>query len=132
MLSTLWFECECLPFSTDVELYDPIYNINRGFGGTQKWPPKNERYLTTDIYLEYHEVHRYKRIPDPDWDIFRNFHWTSDQLIRQLQMHGSRDQGIMIQRIVDYLWHDAHACSEIIESSINLLGGNQTRDGWNT
>jgi hypothetical protein len=38
----------------------------------------------------------------------------------------------MIQLIVDYLWHDTHACSEITESSINLLGANQTRDGWNT
>jgi hypothetical protein len=57
---------------------------------------------------------------------------TLDQLICQLQMHGSRDQGIMIQLIVDYLWHDAHACSEITESLIKLLGANQTRDGWNT
>jgi hypothetical protein len=38
----------------------------------------------------------------------------------------------MIQLIVDYLWHDAHACSEIIESLIKLLGVNQIRDGWNT
>jgi hypothetical protein len=38
----------------------------------------------------------------------------------------------MIQLIIDYLWHDAHACSEIIESLIKLLGANQTNDGWNT
>jgi hypothetical protein len=38
----------------------------------------------------------------------------------------------MIQLIVDYLWHDAHAFSEIIESLIKLLGANQIRDGWNT
>jgi hypothetical protein len=38
----------------------------------------------------------------------------------------------MIQLIVDYLWDDAHACSEITESLIKLLGANQTRDGWNT
>jgi hypothetical protein len=37
----------------------------------------------------------------------------------------------MIQLIVDYLWHDTHACSEIIEGLIKLLGVNQTRDGWN-
>jgi hypothetical protein len=47
-------------------------------------------------------------------------------------MHGSREQGIMIQLIIDYFWHDAHACSKIIESLIKLLGANQTRDGWNT
>jgi hypothetical protein len=35
----------------------------------------------------------------------------------------------MIQLIVDYLWHDAHACFEITESLIKLLGANQTRDG---
>jgi hypothetical protein len=39
---------------------------------------KNEWYLTTDIHLEYHEVHRYERIPDSHWDIFHNSHWTSD------------------------------------------------------
>jgi hypothetical protein len=55
----------------------------------------------------------------------------SDRLIRQLQMHGSRDQGIMIQLIVDYLWHDTHACSEITEGLIKLLGAIQTRDNWN-
>jgi hypothetical protein len=86
----------------------------------------------TDIHLEYHEVHRYERIPDSHRDIFRNSHWTPDRLIRRLQMHGSRDQGIMIQLIIDYLWHDAHACSKIIERFIKLLGANQTRDGWNT
>jgi hypothetical protein len=38
----------------------------------------------------------------------------------------------MIQLIIDYLWHDAPACSEIIESLIKLLGANQTRDDSNT
>jgi hypothetical protein len=38
----------------------------------------------------------------------------------------------MIQLIIDYLWHNAHACSEITESLIKLLSANQTRDGWNT
>jgi hypothetical protein len=35
---------------------------------------KNEQCLMTDIHLEYYEVHRYKRIPDPHRDIFRNSH----------------------------------------------------------
>jgi hypothetical protein len=47
-----------------------------------------------------------------------------DQLIHQLQMHGSRDQGIMIQLIVDYLLHATHASSEITEGLIKLLGVN--------
>jgi hypothetical protein len=38
----------------------------------------------------------------------------------------------MIQLMIDYLCHDAQACSEITESLIKLLGANQTRDGWNT
>jgi hypothetical protein len=74
LLGTLGFECECLLFPTAVELYDPSCNINRGSGGTQEWPPKNEWYLTIDIHLEYHEVHRYERIPDSHWDIFHNSH----------------------------------------------------------
>jgi hypothetical protein len=37
----------------------------------------------------------------------------------------------MIQLIIDYLWHDTHACSEITEGLIKLLGANQTRDGGN-
>jgi hypothetical protein len=45
---------------------------------------KNEQYLMIDIHLEYYEVHRYERIPDSHWDIFRNSHWTLDRLIRQL------------------------------------------------
>jgi hypothetical protein len=93
---------------------------------------KNERYLMTDIHINYHEVHRYERIPDSHRDIFGNSHWTPDQLIRQLQMHGSRDQGIMIQLIADYIWHDAHACSKITESFIKHLGANQISDSWNT
>jgi hypothetical protein len=74
LFGTLGFECDCLLFSADVELYDPSCNINGGSSGTQEWPPKNERYLTTDIHIEYHEVHRYKRIPDFHRDIFRNSH----------------------------------------------------------
>jgi hypothetical protein len=132
LLGTIGFKCECILFPTDVELYDPNCNINRGSGGTQEWPPTNEWYLTIDIHLEYHEVHRYERISNSHWDISRNSHWTLDQLIYQLQMHGSRDRGIMIQLIIDYLWHDTHACSEITEGLIKLLGANQTRDGWNT
>jgi hypothetical protein len=74
LFSTLRFLCECLPFPTDVELYDPSCNINCGSGGTQEWPPKNERYLTIEIHLKYHEVHRYERIPSSLRDIFRNSH----------------------------------------------------------
>jgi hypothetical protein len=74
LLDTIGFECECLLFPADVELYDPSCNINRGSGGTQEWPPKNEWYLTTDIHLEYHEVHKYERIPDSHRDIFYNSH----------------------------------------------------------
>jgi hypothetical protein len=70
------------------------------------------------------KVHRHERIPESLWDIFRDSHWTPDRLICQLQMQGSRDQEIMIQLIVDYLWHDAHACSMILESLIKLLGAN--------
>jgi hypothetical protein len=124
LLGTLGFERECLLFLADVELYDPTCNITRGSGGTQEWPPKNEQYLMTDIHLKYHEVHIYERLPNSHRDIFRNSHSTLERLIRQLQMHGSRDQGIMIQLIIEYLWHDAHACSEIIENLIKLLGAN--------
>jgi hypothetical protein len=53
LLGTLGFECECLLFPTNDELYDPSCNINCGSGSTQEWPPKNERYLTIDIHLEY-------------------------------------------------------------------------------
>jgi hypothetical protein len=90
---------------------------------------KNERYLTTDIHFMYHEVHRHERIHDSYQDIFYYSHWMANRLIRQLQMQGSRDQGIMIQLVLDYLWYDAHACSMISESLIKLLGANQRRDG---
>jgi hypothetical protein len=53
-----------LLFPADVKLDDPSCNISRGSGGTQEWPPKNERYLTTHIHFEYHEVHRHERIHD--------------------------------------------------------------------
>jgi hypothetical protein len=85
------FECGCLLFPVDVELYDPSYNINRGSGDTQEWPPKNERYLMKDIHFEYHKVHRHERIPDSHQDIFHDSHQTLDQLIHQLQIQGSRD-----------------------------------------
>jgi hypothetical protein len=76
LLYTLGFECECLLFPIDVELYDPGCNINRGSSGTQEWPPKNEWYLTIDIHLKYDEFHRYEIIPNSHWDIFRNSHWS--------------------------------------------------------
>jgi hypothetical protein len=39
LFGTLGFECECLLFPADVELYDPSYNINRASGGTQELSP---------------------------------------------------------------------------------------------
>jgi hypothetical protein len=110
------------PLPADDELYDPSYNINRGSDGAQEWHPKNERNLTTDFHLEHHEIHMYERTHDFHRDIFCNPNKTPDQLIRQLRMHGSRNHGIMIELIEDYLWHDAHAVSEIIERLIKLLG----------
>jgi hypothetical protein len=130
LFSTLGFECECLFLPVDVELDDPSCNINRGSSSTQEWPPKNKRCLMTDIHLEYLEVHGYERIPDSHRDTIPNSYWMSHRFIHQL--HGSMDQGIMIQLIVDYLCHDAHTCFEITESLIKLLGANQKRDGWNT
>jgi hypothetical protein len=132
LFDTLGFESGCLLFPADVDLYDPSCNINRGSGGTQEWPPKNKQYLMIDIHFKHHEVHMHERIPDSHRDIFCDSHWMLDRLIHQLQMQGSREQGIVIQVIIDYLWYDAHACSVISESLIKLLGANQTRDGWNT
>jgi hypothetical protein len=108
LLGTLGFECECPIFPADAELYDPSCNINRGSGSTQEWPLKNERYLTTHIHLVYHKVHRYEGIPNSHRDMFRNSHWMPNRLIHQLQIYGGRDQGIMIQLIVDYLWPCSH------------------------
>jgi hypothetical protein len=122
---TLGFECGCLLFPANVELYDPSCNINCGSGGIQEWPPKNKWFLTIDIHFEYHKVHRHERIPDSHRDIFYDSYRMPDRLIHQLQMQGSGDQGIMIQLIVDYLWYDFHACSMISKSLIKLLGANQ-------
>jgi hypothetical protein len=132
LFCSLGFECGCLLFPADVELYDSSCNINHDSGGTQEWPPKNEWYLMTDIHFDYLEINRHKRIADSHRDIFRDSHWTPDRLICQLQMQESGDQGIMIQLIIDYLWYDTRACSVISKSLIKLLGANQTRDGWNT
>jgi hypothetical protein len=96
LFGTLGFECGCLLFPANVDLYDPSCNINHGSSGTQEWPPMNEQYLTTDIHFMYQEVHRHERIPDSHQDTFHDSHWTPDELFRQLQMQGSRDQGIMI------------------------------------
>jgi hypothetical protein len=35
LFGTLGFQCECLFFPADVELYDPSCNMNRGSDGTQ-------------------------------------------------------------------------------------------------
>jgi hypothetical protein len=88
--------------------------------------------MTTDIHFKYHKVCGHERIPDSHRDIVCDSHGTLDQLIHQLQMQGSRDQGIMIWLIIDYLWYDTHTCFVISESLIKLLGANQTRDGSNT
>jgi hypothetical protein len=113
LLGTLQFECECLFFPVDVKLYDPSCNINRGSGGTQDGWMLSDTTQSWEAILEYQIVHRHKRIPDSHQDIFHGSHWKPDRLICQLQMHGSRDQRIMIQLIIDYLWHDAHDCSVI-------------------
>jgi hypothetical protein len=71
---TLGFECECLLFHGDVELYDPSRNINRGSGGTQDRCLSSDTAHSWEAILEYHEVHRHERIPNSHHDIFRGSH----------------------------------------------------------
>jgi hypothetical protein len=78
LFGTLVFECECLLFLADVELYDPSCNINRGSGGTQDGCLSSDTTYSWEAILEYHEVHRHKRIYDFHWDIFRGSHWKPD------------------------------------------------------
>jgi hypothetical protein len=96
LFGTHGIECECLLFPTDVELYNASCNINHGFGGIQDGCMSSDTAHSWEAILEYHEVHRPERIPDSQWDIIRGSHWKLDQLICQMQMQGSRDQGIMI------------------------------------
>jgi hypothetical protein len=115
LFGTLGFEYEYLRFPTNVEFYDPSCNINRDSGATQDGCLLLDTTHYWEAILEYHEVHRHEKNHDSHRDIFCGSHWKSDRLIRQLQMQGSRNQEIMIQLIVDYLWHDAHDCSVIRE-----------------
>jgi hypothetical protein len=78
LFGTLGFECECLLFRADVELYDPSYNINRGSGGTQDGCLSLDTAHSLEAILEYHEVHMHERIPDSHWDIFYGSHWKPD------------------------------------------------------
>jgi hypothetical protein len=43
LFGTLGFQCECLLFPTDIELYGPNYNINHGSGGTQEQSPQAQK-----------------------------------------------------------------------------------------
>jgi hypothetical protein len=70
LFGTLEFQCECLLFPTDVELYDPRCNINRGSSGTQDGCLSSDITHSWEAILEYHEVHMHERIPDSHWDIF--------------------------------------------------------------
>jgi hypothetical protein len=63
-LVPLGLNVDVIPFPAVVGFCDPNWNINRGSDGTQEWPPKNVRYLMTDVHIEYHEVHRHERILD--------------------------------------------------------------------
>jgi hypothetical protein len=86
LFGTHGFECECLLFPADVELYDPSYNINRGSGDTLDGCLSSDTAQSWEAILEYHKVHKHERIPDSHLDIFRRSHWKLDRLIRQLQM----------------------------------------------
>jgi hypothetical protein len=64
LFGTLGFEYELLLFPTDVELYDPSCNINRGSGGTQDGCLSSDTAHSWEAILKYHEVHKHERIPD--------------------------------------------------------------------
>jgi hypothetical protein len=81
LFGTVGFECECLLFPVDVELYDPSCNINRGSGGIQDGCLSSDTAHSWEAILEYHEVHRHKRITNSHQDIFRGSHWKPDRLI---------------------------------------------------
>jgi hypothetical protein len=84
LFGTLGFECECLIFPIDVELYDHRCITNRGSGGTQDGCLSLDTAHSWETILEYHKVQRHDRIPDSRRDIFYGCHWNPDQLIRQL------------------------------------------------
>jgi hypothetical protein len=54
LFGILAFECECLLFLTDVELYDPSCNINRGSGVTQDGCQSLNTTHSWEAILEYH------------------------------------------------------------------------------
>jgi hypothetical protein len=83
IFGTLGFECECLLFPADVELYDPSCNINRGFGGTQDGCLLLDTTHFWEAILEYHKVHGHEKNPDSHRDIIRGSHWKLDRLICQ-------------------------------------------------
>jgi hypothetical protein len=64
LFGTLGFECKCLLFPADVEIYDPSCNINRGSGGTQDRCMSSDTAHSWETNLEYHKVHRHERIPN--------------------------------------------------------------------
>jgi hypothetical protein len=83
---TLGFECECLLFPADVELYDPSCNVNHGSGATQDGCLLSYTTHSWEAIPKYHEVHMHERIPDSHRDIFPGSRWKQDRLIHQLQM----------------------------------------------
>jgi hypothetical protein len=86
LFGTLGFECECLLFPIDVEIYDPSCNINHGSGGTQDGYLLSDAAHSWEAILQYHEVHKHERTPDSHQYIFCGSHWKPDRLIHQLQM----------------------------------------------
>jgi hypothetical protein len=74
LFGTLGFECGCLLFPADVELYDPSYSISHGSGDTQDGCLSSDTTHSWEAILEYHKVQRHERIPDSHRDIFHGSH----------------------------------------------------------
>ena len=114
-LFDLQFEGELLLLAIDVELDLSGPDINMGVCCAQEWLAQDERRLGVDFHVEYDEVDGNKEIPNFHRDILCYSRGIADCLIRLLQTHGSRGKCMMVKFIVNYLWHDTDACSQVTE-----------------
>jgi hypothetical protein len=60
LFGTLGFECECLLFPADVELYGASCNINRGSSGTQDGWMSSDTTHSWEVILKYQSPHARK------------------------------------------------------------------------
>jgi len=123
------FEGELLLSILEGEIDLGTVCMNDGFCGAQERSAQDNGCPCIDTYFQNHKVYGYVWwLSHSNNGFFKNSLGVAEWLIYKLQTHVCVQQSIFINFIMNYLWLDVDACSEVTDNFLENVRSNGDGD----